>query len=392
MLQRVSTTLRRAVNASFAGSSIPTRALGLLVTHGTPGKPGWNTASTPRNMHGSIQLLRPMSSSAVQHDVVRRRRRKRTVNNLDPKRLNIRDIVDLNGPRQPGVSFGAAGIMLDYFCTKTPFPPNSRGFFYYHSRPGLPAGAGEIRFRGVDSLSAYCQSSADELFANGRDILDNTGHKPWRIHMLQVYSARRYDPIRRLLLSQGLIDATRDREIEQRVSAAGLKNIGISTILDTISDTFVIQLPSLALFAAFIHDECIVPASEVAYNLHWRDRPETVEGSDAHWRLYQGAAVVRYELKKAETNKMFYGAKQGEVVLVLRILELLDPAGPDEVPFRLPEGGDLAQGTSPSFYWFMPLDRARKQGIITPSSLKVLEDLYLGDSASTETTFMKSPS
>ncbi|KAF6755485.1 hypothetical protein DFP72DRAFT_1067765 [Ephemerocybe angulata] len=333
-----------------------------------------------------------MSSSAVQHDVVRRRRRKRTVNNLDPKRLNIRDIVDLNGPRQPGVSFGAAGIMLDYFCTKTPFPPNSRGFFYYHSRPGLPAGAGEIRFRGVDSLSAYCQSSADELFANGRDILDNTGHKPWRIHMLQVYSARRYDPIRRLLLSQGLIDATRDREIEQRVSAAGLKNIGISTILDTISDTFVIQLPSLALFAAFIHDECIVPASEVAYNLHWRDSPETVEGSDAHWRLYQGAAVVRYELKKAETNKMFYGAKQGEVVLVLRILELLDPAGPDEVPFRLPEGGDLAQGTSPSFYWFMPLDRARKQGIITPSSLKVLEDLYLGDSASTETTFMKSPS
>ncbi|KAF6755488.1 hypothetical protein DFP72DRAFT_342360 [Ephemerocybe angulata] len=333
MLQRVSTTLRRAVNASFAGSSIPTRALGLLVTHGTPGKPGWNTASTPRNMHGSIQLLRPMSSSAVQHDVVRRRRRKRTVNNLDPKRLNIRDIVDLNGPRQPGVSFGAAGIMLDYFCTKTPFPPNSRGFFYYHSRPGLPAGAGEIRFRGVDSLSAYCQSSADELFANGRDILDNTGHKPWRIHMLQVYSARRYDPIRRLLLSQGLIDATRDREIEQRVSAAGLKNIGVSTILETISDTFVIQLPSLALFAAFIHEEFIVPASRVAQNLHWRDRHGIVEGSDARWREYQGSAVVRYELKKAETNNMFYKQKKGEVVLVLRILELLDPVGSDGVRY-----------------------------------------------------------
>ncbi|KAF5341637.1 hypothetical protein D9611_001951 [Ephemerocybe angulata] len=393
MLQRVATPLRRAVqNASFAGSSIPTRVLGLLVTHRTPGKLGWNTASTPRNMHGSIQLLRPMSSSAVQHDVVRRRRRKRTVNNLDPKRLNIRDIVDLNGPRQPGVSFGAAGIMLDYFCTKTPFPPNSRGFFYYHSRPGLPAGAGEIRFRGVDSLSAYCQSSADELFANGRDILDNTGHKPWRMHMLQLYSAGRYDPIRRLLLSQGLVDATRDLATAQRLSVVDLKNIGISTILDTTSDAFVMQLPIKRLSLAFIHDECITPASDVAYNLHWKDRHETIRGSDARWREYYGSAVVRFELKKAETNDMFYRVKEGEVVLVLRILELLDPAGPDEVPFRLPEGGDLAQGTSPSFYWFMPLDRARNQGIITPSSLKVLEDLYLGDSASTETTATKTPS
>ncbi|KAF5342643.1 hypothetical protein D9611_001942 [Ephemerocybe angulata] len=388
MLQPVSSTLRRVVQHAirFSGPSIPTRALGLLVTPGVLYGCSLNTALMPRKMHGGIQLLRPMTNSAV------RARRKRTVNNLDPNHLSTRDIVDLNGPCLPSVSFGAAGMRLDYLCTKTPFPPNSRGFFYYCSRPGLPAGTGEIRFRVVDSRSALASCSAGDLFANGKDLLDHTGHKPWRMHMLQVYSARRYDPIRRLLLSQGLIDATRDLETARRVSAVTLEKIGRSIILDTISDTFVIQLPVTRLPLAFIHDECIMPPSEVAYNLHWRDRPETVEGFDAHWRLYQGAAVVRYELKKAETNKMFHGAKQGEVVLVLRILELLDPAGPDEVPFRLPEGGDLAQGTSPSFYWFMPLDRARKQGVITPSSLKVLEDLYLGDSASTDTTATKTPS
>ncbi|KAF6754583.1 hypothetical protein DFP72DRAFT_1009727, partial [Ephemerocybe angulata] len=302
-----------------------------------------------------------MSSSAVQHGVVRRRQ-KRTVNNLDPKRLSTKDIVDLNGPCLPSVSFGVPATKLDCFCTKTPFPPNSRGFFYYHSRPGLPAGTGEIRFRVVDLRSA--SRSAGDLFANGKDLLDHTGHKPWRMHMLQIYSTRNYDPIRRLLLSQGLIDATRDREIEQRVSAAGLKNIGVSTILETISDTFVIQLPSLALFAAFIHEEFIVPASRVAQNLHWRDRHGIVEGSDARWREYQGSAVVRYELKKAETNNMFYKQKKGEVVLVLRILELLDPVGSDGVRYRLSKGGELVQGTSPSFYWFMPLDKAREHGII----------------------------
>lgn len=69
--------------------------------------------------------------------------------------------------------------------------------------------------------------------------------------------------------------------------------------------------------------------------------------------------------------------KEGEVVLVLRILELLDPVDADGVPFRLPEGGDLVQTKSPGRYWHCSLDRARRFGVITPSALKTLEDLYL---------------
>ncbi|KAF6755406.1 hypothetical protein DFP72DRAFT_340615 [Ephemerocybe angulata] len=306
--------------------------------------------------------------------------RKRPVNNLDPKHLNMSDIVEFQGVMQPTVSFAPATLSrLSYSVPKTPFPPHSRGFLYHHSRPGLPPGAGEIRFRVVDPWLAESHSAAD-LFANGRDLLEHTGYKPWRIHMLQLYATREYAPIRQLLRTQGLIDAAWDRKAEQRVSAANLTQAGRSTILDAISDTFVMQLPILTLRLTFIHDECIVPASQVAWNLHWRDRPETVEGSDAHWRVYQGSAVVRFELKKAEKNNMFYRVKEGEAVLVLRILELLDQASPDGVPFRLPEGGDLIQGLSPSFYWFMHLDKARKYGVITPSSLKILEELYLGKS------------
>ncbi|KAF6754574.1 hypothetical protein DFP72DRAFT_1125287 [Ephemerocybe angulata] len=343
-----------------------------------------------------------MSGSAVQQKNRRRRPKShRTVNNLDPKSLSISDIVDLHGIKNPDVIFGTTALQISYY-PEAPFPPHSRGFLYLHKRPGLPAGAGEIRFRVVD-FGSTSQSAAD-LFASGMDLLEHAGRRPWQIHMLQLYTTRQYDPIRRLLLSSGLIGEARYREAEQRVSAVDLKKIGISTILDTISDTFVIQLPIMTLKLAFIHDECIVPADAMAYRLHWRDRPENVEGP---WRLYRGgrsimilllvlkmseltqvcvlgSAVVRYELKKAETNKMFHGAKQGEVVLVLRILELLDPVGPDGVPYRLSEGGELVQGTSPGRYWSMRLDRARKRGIITPSSLKILEELYLRGSASIE--------
>ncbi|KAF6755443.1 hypothetical protein DFP72DRAFT_341251 [Ephemerocybe angulata] len=395
MLQRVPNALRRAVqNARALGPSISTRAPGTLLIQGMPPNYSLNTVSSVRKTHGlgSTQLLCPMTSSAVQHDVVRGRH-KRIVSNLDPNCLKMSDIVDLNGPGEPSVRFGGgSGTRLHYHYvrdTHTPFPPNSRGFLYYHSKPGLPSGAGEIRFRVADSGLAESHSAAD-LFANGRDLLDHAGHRPWRMHMLQLYKTRNYDPIRQLLLSQGLIDAAQDRETEQRVSALNLNNLGRSTILDTISDTFVMQLPIQTLKLAFIHDESIVP-SGVAWNLHWRDRPETVEGSDAHWRVYEGSAVVRFELKKAETNNIFYRVKEGEVVLVLRILELLDQASPDGVPFRLPKGADLVQGLSPSFYWFMRLDQARKHGVITPSSLKILEELYLGKNASIETTATKSP-
>ncbi|KAF5341673.1 hypothetical protein D9611_001990 [Ephemerocybe angulata] len=379
MLQRGSNALRRAVQNTRA--SISTRAPGTLLIQGmTPSRNySLNTVSTVRKTHGlgSTQLF-----SAVQHDVVTvRGPQKRIVSNLDPNHLKMSDIVDLNGPVRPSVRFGGSVTLLNYHHTNThiPFPPNSRGFFYYHSRPGLPAGAGDIRFRVVDSQSA--PDSAGDLFANGRDMLDHTGHRPWHIHMLQLYTTRNYDPIRQFLLSQGLIDAAQDREIEQRVSVSNLKSGGWP-ILDTISDTFVIQLPMAVLRLAFIHGECIVPASSVGYRLHWRD---------ARRRVYQGAAVARLELKKAETNKMFYGVKEGEVVLVLRILKLLDPVSLDGVPFRLPEGNDLIQGRSPNWSWCTSLDRAQRLGIITPTSLKKLEELYLDKNASIEATATKGP-
>ncbi|KAF5334981.1 hypothetical protein D9611_010030 [Ephemerocybe angulata] len=97
-----------------------------------------------------------------------------------------------------------------------------------------------------------------------------------------------------------------------------------------------------------------------------------------------------FELKKVERIKDFYNVEEGQVVLVLRVVQLFDPVGPDGVPFSLPDGGDFVQGQAAGRYWCMPLDRALKFGILTPSSLKILEELYLGEGASTKSAAMGS--
>ncbi|KAF5340632.1 hypothetical protein D9611_007383 [Ephemerocybe angulata] len=368
--------------------------------------------STPRKTHGSAQ---PLSSSAVQHDLPLRRSSKgRTVNNLDPGCLDILDIVDLCGPVQPTVNFGGAPGRLPYHDWTTAFPPGSRGFLYYHSSPGQSTLAGEIRVRVLDA--GLASDSAADLFASGRDLPDYTGYKPWRIHLLQLYASQRYDSICRLLQSQGLIDAARVREAKKQVSVAGLAKGGRrSSILNTISGTFVVRLPIQTFRLAFVHNEGYVPAIPMAYRLLWGQtlEPDTV----ASWRVYKGAvydaspccqqapdlflilvfsgyAVLRFELKKVLRNENRRGVREGEIVLVIRILELLDPVGSDGVPFRLPEGGDLVQTQMPEKgdtvrtparrFWYMTLGHARKLGIITPSSLEILEDRYHRESAPIE--------
>ncbi|KAF5334921.1 hypothetical protein D9611_010027 [Ephemerocybe angulata] len=392
MVQRFSGALWRAVHhvRSSGSSSIPTRALGLLACHGIPRGLAMNAISTSRKTHGSIQQFRLNSSSASQSDIPKRRSTPvlRIVNNLDPRRLLKSDIIDLSGPERPRVKFGTAtdtGSQLTYYWGSTatphkqvynPFPPG-RGFFYFRSRPGLPVGTGEIRFRLVEADSP--SDSATDLFVRGRDLLEHRGHMPWRLHMLQIYTSKEYRPLLSLLLQQGLISQGQIGDAVKRAARGRMVLKHYSTILDTISDTFIIRLPMLTNRMTFIHDECIVPTIQAGFKLFWRDAqgPGPVKGSDAPSRVYEGYAVFR-----TWRTKDFYNVEEGQVVLVIRVLELFDPVGPDTVPFSLPEGGDFVQGEVAGRYWCMPLDRALKYGILTPSSLKILEELYLGDRAS----------
>ncbi|KAF5334988.1 hypothetical protein D9611_010016 [Ephemerocybe angulata] len=381
MVQRFSSALRRAVHHVRSSDDL----------------------SAARKTH-VIQPFRLNSSSASQGNNPKRCHPtpvSRIVSNLDPGRLVKSDLIDLSGRGEAWITFGAStssGSGLTYYWGATPqkrvcsypFPPG-RGFLYFRSRPGLPAGTGEIRFRLVDAGSP--SDSAAELFAGGRDLLEHRGHMPWRLHMLRIYTSTKYRPLRSLLLQQGLISQAQIPDAGPRAIVRGRMVLKYnSTILDTISDTFVIRLPMPTNRMTFIHEECIAPSVQAGRGLFWRDThgSEPVEGSDVSSRVYKGYAALRFELKKVDRFKDFYNVTEGQFVLVLRVVQLFDPLDPDGVPFSLPEGGDFVQGEAAGRYWCMPLDRALKYGILTPSSLKILEELYLGDSASTKSAAMGS--
>ncbi|KAJ6538297.1 hypothetical protein B0H10DRAFT_2245818 [Mycena sp. CBHHK59/15] len=93
-------------------------------------------------------------------------------------KLKSSDFVDLSGGRKLQVHFGATDkplrLSYEFGTTAVPFPPNARGFLYYHvPAPPAPPMAGGIRLR-IDSDSA-----------RGRDLLLPSG-VPWQIGLPQL--------------------------------------------------------------------------------------------------------------------------------------------------------------------------------------------------------------
>ncbi|KAF5326250.1 hypothetical protein D9611_000650 [Ephemerocybe angulata] len=131
--------------------------------------------------------------------------------------------------------------------------------------------------------------------------------------------------------------------------------------------------------ATLLREEGIVRSYPAAWNVCWRWTPKP---KVAPLSLpYDGYVVARFELRKGSTSDADRPSQEEEVKLVLRILKLLDPVAPDGSTYELPEGGDLAQSLARDGrrYWSSPMDTARR--FINPSSMKILEDLYLGEGA-----------
>ncbi|KAJ6578860.1 hypothetical protein DFH09DRAFT_348953 [Mycena vulgaris] len=79
--------------------------------------------------------------------------------------------------------------------SSTPFPPETRGFLYYHSPPNQSPLAGGIRFR--------VATDADQRsFVEGHDLLINSG-LPWNIPIWELCTLRQYGKLRKILISDG---------------------------------------------------------------------------------------------------------------------------------------------------------------------------------------------
>src|SRR4051812_26499937 len=135
------------------------------------------------------------------------------ISTLDPERLLPSDYMDLSGHfnRTP-----LRKTELSYSGSPIPFPPNTRGFFYYHRDPALPPIAGQLRFR-------LTPKRDPASFAEGTDLL-RTDFRPWGRSLLIMAAQRGYALILARLLEDGLIDSELLGKCETLLTDAQWKN------------------------------------------------------------------------------------------------------------------------------------------------------------------------
>jgi hypothetical protein len=133
----------------------------------------------------------------------------RIVSTLCSKRSQPSDCVDISGTIRPRVtlSCGATRLPSPLHPTNTDptdrFPPNTRGFFYYHTPPKAPPFVGELRFR--------CASNLDD-FHNGKDLLSKDKFTPWSIPQYVLANYITYATWREQLILDNLVtQATLDK-------------------------------------------------------------------------------------------------------------------------------------------------------------------------------------
>ncbi|KAL6302333.1 hypothetical protein BKA93DRAFT_751236 [Sparassis latifolia] len=119
---------------------------------------------------------------------------------FDPHSLDPRDFMDLSTIMAPCVSDRTQRTQLYFGSTHKSvlFPPDTRGFLYYHSPTDWSPLLGEIRFR-------LAQGSDVVNFALGKDLLWPQNGLPWRIMLFHIARAENYRPFREVLLRDKLV-------------------------------------------------------------------------------------------------------------------------------------------------------------------------------------------
>lgn len=78
------------------------------------------------------------------------------------------------------------------------FPPNTKGYLYYHLEKGMPPISGELRLR-------ICDAPSD--FDRGYDLFNSDGFGPWSVPLYKLVHWNAYAGIYHLLSQEGLVDA-----------------------------------------------------------------------------------------------------------------------------------------------------------------------------------------
>ncbi|KAF9475381.1 hypothetical protein BDN70DRAFT_883804 [Pholiota conissans] len=188
------------------------------------------------------------------------------------------------------------------------FPPNTKGYFYYHRSAGCSELAGGIRFR-------LCEGPED--FERGFDLLTPSG-KPWGYPLLELACHSNSEPFLALAQAEGFV---------QEGTVHAVRELGLqreqyrSLILYSIAEPFVFDL------AASKQDIKIITIKKVVIvSFMMQKFAEYMKSQDGkrHW-IFPLTGSVKLQL---ELSMLPEHAPLGPT-LVLRVLEVIKPVTMD---------------------------------------------------------------
>ncbi|KAJ7629035.1 hypothetical protein FB45DRAFT_47476 [Roridomyces roridus] len=276
---------------------------------------------TRRFLAGRLQTLRLCCKGAVQTrwvvtgaEITRILRKQHICSTLIPEKLLPSDYIDISNYKAPSVAWASnpETALLPVYRWESSrtsrFPADTRGFFYYGPRPGLPPIASSLRFR--------CTPSSDPAsFKDGHDLLLPTG-LPWQIITAQIANpGPTYLSVRTELFRSGLLTEHALKEWRRCFGppkpAAFWRLPMNSIILFSLDQLFPVD------FQSHLHLQILTPGMRRPYLLRsYRFFAWHPWNLELKMQPFFGTALARLELSPTQPH-----------LLHLRIAKIISPVG-----------------------------------------------------------------
>lgn len=269
-----------------------------------------------------------------------------------------------------------------------PFPPHTKGYFYFHQNMTLEAfveeetgeemvtvrpthiAGGQLRFRLVDPIPAVPALPGD--YASSDLMMDNGRSREWCIPVLVMQRRSEYQALYESILPEpqrNLIEAFLERSRQNAKFHDESYNKG-SRFLDSILEPFPMDFTKNTVYLSLLDPECVTKISlRHVMSIQPRKRPPPVDALQPH-SVYSGKAWVRFELVNV-TRKNNVPATR----LAIRVLQWIEPPDPSDKQLVQQEGELLKKcdaktleekiWTKPNFTDFLP-----------PASVRMLLETY----------------
>ena len=189
---------------------------------------------------------------------------------LSPAKLTATDYIDISNHCRPSADLPTGRISLWYGGQK-PFPPDTKGFLYFHKSDDPLFGS--LRFRVV-------ADSDPALFENGTDLFQESRGRPWEVPLLYLKHQPRFASVYETLRLEGLVPD----DVDVRASAMGelieeVQRRHVKQVLPSITSEFYMDVRKDTLNLLVGVDEGVRRLSHQFWTLRRRRVPKNWSGA-----------------------------------------------------------------------------------------------------------------